>query len=114
MQSSNSLAVRVGVRVRVRVRVRVTRGLGLVGLGLGLGLESPAGPLLRSDELVADAPRVLVVRAGELAVGIRRLARGAATIEPAVKVVVQQLVRVRGWVRVGAWVRVSGSLVGLH
>ena len=91
LQSSNSLAVRVGVRVRVRVRVRVTRGLGLVGLGLGLGLESPAGPLLRSDKLVADAPRVLVVRAGELAVGIRRLARGAATIEPAVKVVVQQL-----------------------
>ena len=116
MQSSNSLAVRVGVRVRVRVRVRVTLGPGLVGLGLGLGLElkSPAGPLLRSDELVPDAPRVLVVSAGELAVRIRRLARRAATVEPAVKVVVQQLVRVRGWVRVGAWVRVSGSLVGLH
>ena len=56
---------------------------------------------------------MLVVRAGELAVRIRRLARGAATIEPAVEVVVQQLVRVRGWVRVGTWVRVRGSLVGL-
>ena len=71
-------------------QLRVGRAVELGGARLAV-VEQPAGPLLRSDELVADAPRVLVVSAGELAVRIRRLARGAATIEPAVKVVVQQL-----------------------
>ena len=72
------------------VQLKVGRAVELGGARLAV-VEQPAGPLLRSDELVADAPRVLVVSAGELAVRIRRLARGAATIEPAVKVVVQQL-----------------------
>ena len=90
-------------------QLRVGRAVELGGARLAV-VEQPAGPLLRSDELVPDAPRVLVVSAGELAVRIRRLARGAATIEPAVKVVVQQLVRVSGRVRVRVGVRVSGSI----